>query len=92
MTGKPKRRKPTTWADAKAGRNSCEQKPYTSSGVTSRMGRSSIDITCPFCRTINETFLWSLSGGGKRCENCDCGALFGSTGNAYRLIAEAVDG
>jgi hypothetical protein len=88
---KPKRRPPTRWADAKAGSNACEERPWTCSGVTPRMGRSSIAIRCPFCNWLTTAFLWSLSGGGKRCENRACGALFGSSGTAYRLVAEAVD-
>ena len=36
---------------------------------------------CPFCGDEIKAFLWSLSGGGKRC---NCGALFGSGGRAYK--------
>ena len=38
--------------------------------VTPRMGRSSIDISCPFCKTVVEAYLWSLAGSGKRCPGC----------------------
>jgi hypothetical protein len=89
---KPKRRRPTTWAEAKSGSNQVEQREYSNTAVTPRMGRSSITIRCPFCDWLTTAFLWSLAGGGKRCGNRDCGALFGSSGTAYRLVAEAVDG
>ena len=53
-------------------------------------GRSALTMTCPFCRQMNIAYVWSLRGSGKRCENRQCGALFGSGGKAYRLRAEAV--
>lgn len=37
---------------------------------------------CPWCGCEIKAYLWSLSGGGKRC---DCGAIFGSRGNGYKL-------
>jgi hypothetical protein len=40
------------------------------------------------CATRLEIYLWSLRGGGKRCENKECGALLGSGGLAYQLIAQ----
>lgn len=43
-------------------------------------------IECPFCLNEVKAFLWSLSGGGKRC---GCGALFGSHGNAYKMPASS---
>lgn len=33
-------------------------------------GRSYGYVCCPFCRTENKVYVWSLSGGGKRCINC----------------------
>lgn len=38
-------------------------------------GRSTVDVECPFCETVTQARVWSLVGGGKRCE---CGALFNS--------------
>lgn len=35
-------------------------------------GRTSIDIRCPFCKTVVEAFVMSLAGCGKRCE---CGVI-----------------
>jgi hypothetical protein len=84
------RRKPTRWADVHPVGVKSESRPYTTGPVIPRMGRSSFDVKCPFCNTVAEVFLWSLSGAGKRCANRECGALFGSSGNAYRLRAEAV--
>lgn len=36
---------------------------------------------CPFCGNEIKAYLWSLSGGGKRCL---CGAIFGSR-RAYKM-------
>ena len=35
-------------------------------------GRSTVTVCCPYCLCETEARLWSLAGGGKRC---DCGAL-----------------
>lgn len=51
-------------------------------GYQARMGRSSFLIRCPFCGGESRTFIWSIAGGGKRCEVRGCDALFGSTGSA----------
>ena len=40
-------------------------------------GRTRVDLRCPFCKATVTAYVWSLSGGGKRC---DCGALAGSGG------------
>ena len=63
----------------------CDVKRWTSRPYASRIGRSSIIIDCPFCRTDVETFVWSLAGGGKRCINQGCLAYFSNYGNAYRI-------
>jgi hypothetical protein len=39
-------------------------------------------IECPFCNDDVKAYLWSLSGGGKRCA---CGAIIRTGGNAYKL-------
>lgn len=43
-------------------------------------GRSYCYITCPFCLARVKTFIWSLCGGGKKC---DCGAIHTSMGFTY---------
>lgn len=63
----------------------CESKPYALTQVYSRVGRTRVDIDCPYCQRTVTAFLWSLSGGGKRCP---CGAIFGSRGTAYKLKGE----
>lgn len=60
----------------------CESKPYTMTQVYSNVGRTRVDLDCPYCGRTVVAFLWSLSGGGKRCP---CGAFFGSRGTAYKL-------
>lgn len=43
---------------------------------------NTIYFYCPFCRDEVKAYVWSLVGGGKRC---DCGALFaGGSGRAYQ--------
>ena len=36
----------------------------------SEYARSSAKLKCPWCETENRVFIWSLAGGGKRCEGC----------------------
>ena len=49
-----------------------ESRAWLASAGSHANGRSTIWITCPFCGTETECFIWSLAGGGKRCE---CGAI-----------------
>jgi hypothetical protein len=49
-------------------------------------GRSRVWLRCPFCKATVQAYLWSLAGGGKRC---DCGALAGS-GGTFHQFAENV--
>ncbi len=51
--------------------------------VISEMGRRRIEIECPFCFATFWAFVWSLSGGGKKCTNC--GAIHASFGQAYPI-------
>lgn len=60
----------------------CERREYRGINYRSAMGKSTVDIICPFCNSQTVAYIWSLSGGGKRCT---CGALFGSRGVAYKL-------
>jgi hypothetical protein len=62
------------------------QREYRSHSYRSRMGRSTVEIDCPFCGTTSTAFIWSLSGGGKRCENKRCGAKFNSAGTASPVV------
>lgn len=43
---------------------------YTHRPGVSRMGRSTIYITCPWCGNEFVAYLWSLAGSGKRCPVC----------------------
>lgn len=40
--------------------------------ISSKVGRTVLAITCPYCHTTTEAYAWSLAGTGKRCE---CGAV-----------------
>ena len=40
-------------------------------------GGSYCYIVCPYCGATVKAFIWSLAGGGKKCE---CGALHGGWG------------
>lgn len=45
------------------------------------MGKTRVHIECPFCFARFWAYVWSISGGGKKCPNC--GAIHGSFGVAY---------
>jgi hypothetical protein len=76
----------TTWADCTPGSNSVEQREYVASSYHPRpSGKSYYIIRCPFCKADMKAFAWSIRGGGKRC---DCGAMLGSGGTAYKKVCE----
>lgn len=52
----------------------------------SEHGKSRILIECPFCQTQSWAYLWSLCGGGKKCERKSCGAKFNSAGQAAPVV------
>lgn len=82
----PRRPKPPLTRFDDIGKAACETRPWVNAGGhRSVMGRSSFLICCPFCKGETRAFTWSLCGGGKRCENRACGALFGGRGDAYRM-------
>ena len=60
-----------------------ESREWKDLGYTGRMGRSTITIACPFCGLRNVTYVWSLAGSGKRCENNECRVMFTSWGMAF---------
>lgn len=50
-----------------------EFRPTIELGVrSSRHGRSTMMVKCPFCEEELEVYIWSFAGSGKRCS---CGAL-----------------
>lgn len=61
-------------------RDLVESRRYEVGRRREAVGKTTIEIRCPFCERTTDVYVWSLSGGGKRC---GCGALFGSTGFAY---------
>lgn len=56
--------------------------------LSNRVETREWQLRCPFCGGDQEVKVWSLRGGGKRCELPDCGAMFGSNGRAFRLADE----
>lgn len=46
----------------------------------SEHGRSTVILTCPWCNTETEAYIWSLSGGGKKCDGCP--SVHGSIGTS----------
>ena len=74
------KRKPVRFSDVHENAE-VETRDFAIEGGRSAPGRSTVVILCPYCNAHVTAYLWSLAGGGKRCE---CGALFGSTGNAYQ--------
>ena len=70
-------------------RDQTEEREHTRTDGPSSVGRTVVYIDCPFCHTEVKAYLWSLSGGGKRCPGC------GAKHNAYgttRGWREASDG
>lgn len=59
---------------------------WTALRRVSGVGKTRILIRCPFCRSESWAYVWSLCGGGKRCEYKPCGAMFGSTGDAAPVV------
>lgn len=49
-----------------------ESRQFTSREVGNEVGRSSIEITCPYCHQTCIAYKWSLAGSGKKCE---CGVV-----------------
>lgn len=48
----------------------CEIREHQRGPTVSQFGRSRCQIICPFCATTCTAYIWSLSGGGKRCPGC----------------------
>lgn len=44
---------------------------------SSRHGKSTMMVKCPFCERKIEVYIWSFAGSGRRCS---CGALLGMYG------------
>lgn len=59
-----------------------EVREHSRTGTYSQFATSYCYITCPWCDCRVKAFIWSLSGGGKRCDNC--GVMHGSGGRSYR--------
>lgn len=47
-----------------------------------QMGKTRVVLRCPFCKGEVTAYVWSLSGGGKRC---GCGAMAGGEGTFYHF-------
>ena len=57
-------------------------KPFEVLSRTSEMGRTSIEVECPYCSEVFTAYVWSISGGGKKCPGC--GAMHVRAGVAYQ--------
>lgn len=55
-------------------------------GYVSQHGRSYGYITCPFCGADTRAYIWSLSGGGKKCNGCK--AIHGSIGSTLDTLTK----
>lgn len=51
-----------------------------------------VDVKCPFCQHVSRAYVWSLSGGGKKCENRKCGAKHNSVGMTAPLKGRGIEG
>ncbi len=77
----------TTWNDLR--KPNCERRATHVSGFYPRYGRSTVEVTCPFCETDHQVYLWSFSGCGRRCDVC--GAIMGHMYAARLMPVAAVD-
>ena len=78
----------TTFADIRV-KGRCERRNWDVPGYTSKEnGKSYFTIECPFCRFNVRAYLWSLAGGGKRC---DCGAMLTNYGTAFKIKGKEKD-
>jgi hypothetical protein len=60
-----------------------EVREFTASRYYGEMGRSTVDVICPYCQCQMTVYVWSIAGAGK---NCSCGAKLNSAGMAFKLI------
>jgi hypothetical protein len=62
----------------------CEERKFTvhKTGLE-HTSSNTVYFDCPWCKREIKAYVWSICGGGKRCE---CGAIFSSRGVGYKLI------
>lgn len=60
-----------------------KRKTYSVSDRITEMGKTRIQIQCPFCHEDFWAYIWSLAGGGKKCPKC--GAIHSNYGQAAPL-------
>lgn len=51
----------------------------------SEMGKTRIEVKCPFCSAHMIAYLWSLAGSGKKCS---CGAKLHSDGSVSKDMTQ----
>lgn len=54
-------------------------------------GRSTVDVTCPFCNTTQTAYVWSIRGGGKLCEGYKCDTMLTGDGRAKKLFPKLTE-
>ncbi len=64
-------------------------KPFTVLRRISESGRSRILIECPFCETETWAYIWSLSGGGKKCPKKKCGAIHHAISGTWPIASDS---
>jgi hypothetical protein len=62
------------------------ERKYRAHSYRSRMGKTTVDIDCPFCGTTSTAYVWSLAGSGKCCTNRKCGAIHTSFGTTIPRV------
>ncbi len=43
---------------------------YRAFDYINQFGKARFTLECPFCKTNVTAYVWSLSGGGKKCPKC----------------------
>lgn len=73
----------TTYKDF--GCSETEVREHERTATIAQFGKSYCHIICPFCFARVRAYIWSLSGGGKRCP---CGALHDNNGQTHKRAAK----
>jgi len=73
-------RRKTSFSDIRKGAE--ERKFQVHTQYVERPSSIVWEFACPWCGDDVKAYLWSMSGGGKRCL---CGAIFSSCGYGYKI-------
>lgn len=79
--------KKVTWNDI-GNEDTIVKRPFKVIKRVSLPGTTYVILECPFCLTNVKVYVWSIRGGGKRCQ---CGAMHSGLGNTYQFKENVKD-